>query len=108
MGALGSGPNVSTGQRSGAVRVWPGGTRPGSTPSGSRLESAGVVIELWAGDREGPALGEALPVDRAGDLRGVPGARLEGPFGHQRPPRLGQRLARRQRVAGYLQSLGVE
>src|SRR5437867_5372019 len=37
MSTLGTGPKWRRGQRSGAVRVWPGGMRAGSTPSGTRL-----------------------------------------------------------------------
>src|SRR5712691_3409174 len=37
MSVLGTGPKWRRGQRSGAVRVWPGGMRFGSTPSGTRL-----------------------------------------------------------------------
>src|SRR5256884_9869809 len=37
MSVLGTGPKWRSGQRSGAVSVWPGGMRAGSTPSGMRL-----------------------------------------------------------------------
>src|SRR2546428_13412532 len=37
MSVLGTGPKLRSGQRSGAVRVWPGGMRAGSTPAGTRL-----------------------------------------------------------------------
>src|SRR5437899_4070790 len=37
MSVLGTGPKWRRGQRSGAVSVWPGGIRAGSTPSGTRL-----------------------------------------------------------------------
>src|SRR5262245_1437166 len=37
MSVLGTGPKWRSGQRSGAVSVWPGGMRAGSTPSGTRL-----------------------------------------------------------------------
>src|ERR1041385_9258092 len=37
MSVLGTGPKWSNGQRSGAVSVWPGGIREGSTPSGTRF-----------------------------------------------------------------------
>src|SRR5438309_3763001 len=37
MSVFGTGPKCRSGQRSGAVRVRPGGIRAGSTPSGTRL-----------------------------------------------------------------------
>src|SRR5579859_598406 len=37
MSVVGTGPKCSRGQRSGAVSVWPGGMRAGSTRSGRRL-----------------------------------------------------------------------
>src|SRR5260221_3402091 len=37
MSVLGTGPKCSSGHLSGAVSVWPGGMRDGSTPSGRRL-----------------------------------------------------------------------
>src|SRR3989440_12555612 len=37
MSVFGTGPKCRSGHRSGAVSVWPGGMRAGSTPSGIRL-----------------------------------------------------------------------
>jgi len=37
MSVFGTGPKCRSGHRSGAVRVWPGGMRDASTPSGTRL-----------------------------------------------------------------------
>src|SRR5215831_7936622 len=89
---FGTGPKWSSGQRSGAVSVWPGGTRAGSTPSGSRFRFAPEPIaksaatrRLLAGDRERPAFREVHPVDRARHLSRVAGAGSERLPGGHRP-----------------------
>src|SRR6266550_6898714 len=73
MSVFGTGPKWRSGQRSGAVRVWPGGMRAGSTPSGTRLflkkeatqgeyRSAGILaprpgkVTVWARGAAGSAL----------------------------------------------------
>src|SRR6267378_2806732 len=72
MSVWGTGPKLSSGHRSGAVRVWPGGMRAGSTPSGTRLllkndatqgeyRDAGILrfrpreVTLWARSSAGRA-----------------------------------------------------
>src|SRR5437899_8334220 len=69
---LGTGPKWRSGHRSGAVSVWPGGMRAGSTPSGMRLllnrdatqgeyRDAGILrfrpleVTLWARSSAGRA-----------------------------------------------------
>src|SRR5713101_8551603 len=73
MSVWGTGPKWRSGHRSGAVRVWPGGMRAGSTPSGTRFllnnedtqgeyRSAGILplspekVTLWARGAAGSAL----------------------------------------------------
>src|SRR5438132_4094596 len=90
MSVLGTGPKWRRGQRSGAVSVWPGGIRAGSTPSGTRLllkneatagsiGSAGILPfqaseTMWARGAAGSA--------RESHSRGQG---FESPRVHQRP-----------------------
>src|SRR5438309_11763673 len=86
MSIFGTGPKCRRGHRSGAVRVWPGGIRAGSTPAGTRLllkndatqgeyRDAGIlrfrprVVTLWARSsagraRESPSRGQGFEAPR--------------------------------------------
>src|ERR1700704_5896233 len=106
---LGTGPKWSSGHFSGAVSVWPGGSRFGSMPSGMRLrlkrptprvyEGFGRRIPSGSRDRERPCLLEGLAVDGAVEGEGVAtagGKRILG----QDAPLVRPQLGRVHAVAG--------
>src|SRR5689334_1962610 len=81
MSIFGTGPKWSSGQRSGAVRVWPGGIREGSTPSGTRFRLKNDAIPAEYRDavilacqrsvrRRGPVAQLGERVNRTHEARG--------------------------------------
>src|SRR5690348_17804205 len=111
MSVLGTGPKWRSGQRSGAVRVWPGGMRAGSTPSGRRLllkkeatRRASIGAPLYSAftarcDDCGPVAQLGARVNRTHEVRGSNPLRSTKIVGANSPPVCGPRAAHsRQRA----------